>query len=73
VSALHVISEDLQLRLSVDRCLVRKDEVLIELFGVCVNCTLAHEDLAVEDRTAIPIKNAFVELMTGAVRMTMID
>ena len=49
VPALHVVGEDLELRLRVDERLAREEQVLVRLLRVGLLRVGAHEDLAVED------------------------
>ena len=71
--ALHVVGKNLELRLRVHLCFVRQQQVLVRLLRVGQLRAVAHEDLAVEDRPRLAVENALVKLMTGAVRLPVID
>jgi hypothetical protein len=67
VGTLHVVSEDLELRLGVNLGAVRQEQVSIGLLGVGLLGLGSNEDLAVEDRVGVSIQNALVYLTSGAV------
>ena len=73
VRALHVVGEDLELRLGVDRRIVREQQHLVGLLRVGLLRVEPHEDLAVEHALAAIVEDALVELVALAVRLGVID
>ena len=73
VRALHVVGEDLQLRLGVDQRVVREQQRAVGLFRVGLLRVLAHDDLAVEHRPGTPAENALVDFVARAVGAGVID
>jgi len=73
VRALHVVGVNLKLRLRVDACLLGQQQVLVRLYRVGLLRAFANEDLAVENRPAVVIENPFVQLVTAAMRLLVVD
>src|SRR5438105_2736936 len=71
--ALDVVSEDLQLRLGVDLCILRQEQRLVRLLRVGLLGIGAHDNLAVEDRAGVIREDPLVDLATAAVRLRVID
>ena len=63
VRALHVVGEDLELRLGVDLRLVREQQGLVGLLGVGLLRVGADADPAVEDAARPAVEDALVELV----------
>ena len=73
VRALHIVCQNLQLRLGVYAGLVGQQQVLVRLHGVSLLRIMTNKDLAVEDRARFAVKNSFVKLVTRAMRLPVID
>src|SRR6185503_16811241 len=73
VAALHVVGEDLELRLGVDDRVAREEEILVDLSGVALLRLRAYEHLAVEDGARAPVEHSLVELAARALGRAMID
>ena len=73
VRALHVVGEDLELRVRVDGRVVRQQQRAVGLLGVGLLRVLADDDAAVEDALALAVEDALVELVARAVRHRVID
>ena len=73
VGALHVVGEDLELRVGVDLRVVREQQRPIGLLGVGLLRVGTHEDAAVEHRLRLAGQDALVELVAGAVRRGVVD
>src|SRR5262249_45516949 len=73
VSALHVVGENLQLRLRVHVGVGRQQQVFIQLPRVGQQRAFAHEDLAVENRARTPVENTLIKLVTGRMRFLVIN
>ena len=73
VRALHVVGKDLELRLGVDRRVVRQQQRPVGLLRVGLLRVDAHDDLAVEDRARAAAEDALVDLVARAVRLGVID
>src|SRR2546426_4785667 len=71
--ALHVIGKNLKLRLRVHLGFVRQQQILVSLLRVGQLRAMTHKNFAVEDRPRLAVENAFVKLMTGAVRLPVIN
>ena len=65
VRALHVVGEDLELRLGVDRRVVGEQQRPVRLLGVGLLRVLADDDLAVEDRARRAAEDALVDLVAA--------
>ena len=61
--AFHIVGEDLELRLGIDRRLVAEQKRLVRLLRVRFLRVRAHDDLAVEHRPGSAGQNALVDLM----------
>ena len=73
VRALHVVGEDLELRLRVDLRIVGEQQRLVRLLGVGLLRVGPHDDLAVEDGAGVPAQDPFVQLVAAAVRLGVVD
>ena len=73
VRALHVVSEDLELRLGVDRRVVGQEQRAVRLLGVGLLRVLPDDDLAVEHRAGRAAQDALVDLVAAAVRLRVVD
>ena len=73
VRALHVVRENLELRLRVDLRVVREQQRLVRLLRVRLLRVLTDDDLAVEDRAGLAGQDALVELVARAVRHRVVD
>ena len=71
--ALHVVGEDLELRLRVDRRVVGQQQRPVGLLGVGLLRVLADDDLAVEHRARLAAEDALVDLVARAVRLRVVD
>src|SRR5688500_5221440 len=68
VRALHVVCQNLQLRLCINPRFVGEQQVLVRLHRISLLCVMSHEDFAVEDSSRFSVKNSFVKLVAGAMR-----
>ena len=73
VRALHVVGEDLELRLGVDRRAVGQEQRAVRLLGVGLLRVLPDDDLAVEHRARRAAQDALVDLVAAAVRLRVVD
>ena len=73
MGTLHVISQNLKLWFRIHARLVRQEEILVCLHGIGLLRIVTNEDLAVKNCPRLTIKNAFIKLMAGAMRLPMID
>ena len=73
MGAFHIVGKDFELRLGVHPGFVRKQEILIGLPGVGLLCAMADKHFAVKNSPRLTVKNSFIKLMTGAVRLAVID
>ena len=71
--ALHVVGEDLELRLRVDLRLVGQEQRLVGLLRVGLLRVLPDDDLAVEDGARAAGQDALVELVARAMRLRVVD
>ena len=73
VGTLNVVSENFKLRLRVHTRLIRQQQVLVRLHSVSLLRIVTHKNFAVEDSARLAIKNTLVELVTGAMGLSMIN
>src|SRR5688572_21327605 len=73
VRALHVVREDLQLRLRVHSGFVGEQEIVVALLPVGFLCLGVNVDLSVEHPVRAPVEYALVQLVTRAVRRDVLD
>src|SRR4029450_3480895 len=73
VRALHIVGEDLQLRLGVDLGALGEQQRVVRLLPVCLLCDGMHVHLAVEYAVRLAIEDAFVQLAAEAVRLGVLD
>ena len=73
MGALHVVGEDLELRLGVDLGPVAEQQVAVGLLGVGLLRLGLHEHLAVEDRARPAVEDALVDLPAPAVGLVVVD
>ena len=73
VGALHVVGEDLELRVRVDLRVVGQQQRAVGLLRVGLLRVVPDDDPAVEHRLRLAGEDALVELVAGAVRHRVID
>src|SRR5882672_4878107 len=73
MGALNIVSQNFKLRLCIDASFIRQQEILIRLHGVGFLSIMPNKYLAVKDRARLTVEDTFVQLVTGAMRLSMID
>ena len=71
--ALHIIGKNLKLGLGVHLRIVGQEQVLVRLLRVGQLRAVTHKNFAVENRTRLAVEDALIKLMTGAVRLPVIN
>ena len=73
VRALHVVRENLELRVRVDRRVVREQQGAVGLLGVGLLRVDADDDAAVEHGLRLAGQDALVQLVAGAMRHGVVE
>ena len=73
MSAFHVVSKNFELWFGIHLGFVRQQQILVSLLRVGQLRAMTHKNFAVEDRPRLAVENAFVKLMTSAVRLPVIN
>src|SRR5258708_29679767 len=72
VRALHVVGVDFKLRLGVNLCVVREQQVAVGLLGISLLCVLVDNDSSVKYAVRFVGQNAVVKLAAAAMRAGML-
>ena len=68
MGALDVVGEDFQARPGIDFAVVRQEQVLVRLAGVCAEGVRSDDNVPVENAVPVFVHHALVELSAGAAR-----
>ena len=73
MAALHVVGEDLELRLGVDLRVRREQEIVVALARVGMLRIAVDQHPAVEDAPPAPVEEALVDLLAPPARLAVVD
>src|SRR5690349_13609 len=73
VRALHIVRINLELRLRIYARFIGQQKILVRLLRVRLLRALTNEYFAVENRAAVAVENALVQLVTRAMRLLVIN